>query len=79
MKRLLLLLPLLFVAQSSQANDIERIKKCAQEVRLERARWYFNETGITASPSSSAAQDYANQMEATGMKTKTPIPFRLCM
>lgn len=79
MKRLLLLLPLLFVAQPSQANDIERIKKCAQEVRLERARWFFNETGITVSPSSTAAQDYANRMEAMGMKTKTPLPFRLCM
>ncbi|GCE65780.1 hypothetical protein OMCYN_01726 [cyanobiont of Ornithocercus magnificus] len=77
---LLLLSALLLTAQPALAeSDIERIKKCAQQVRLERARWYFNETGQTTSPSSSTAQDYANYMESMGLKTKTPIPFRLCM
>jgi hypothetical protein len=44
-------------AQPTMAlSDIEYMKKFARQVRLERAQWFFNETGITTIPSSSAAQ-----------------------
>jgi hypothetical protein len=59
-------------------SKVERMKRCAQQVRLERARWFFDETGVMALPSSSAAQDYANRMEAAGLQTKNPIPYRDC-
>jgi len=75
---LLAIAPAIPHTAQAQSSDIERMKRCAQELRLERARCFFEETGITTSPSSSAAQDYANRMEAIGLQTKTPIPFRLC-
>ena len=79
MKQLLLLAAFAVAAQPAMAlSDIEYMKKCARQVRLERAQWFFNETGITTIPSSSAAQDYANRMEAMGLQTKTPIPYREC-
>ncbi|MCP9903138.1 hypothetical protein KBY85_03145 [Cyanobium sp. BA5m-10] len=59
-------------------SAIERIKKCARDLKVERQRWYFEETGMTTTIDSGAAQDYANLLEAQGTAPKRPLPFRLC-
>ena len=59
-------------------SAIERMKKCARELKVERQRWYFEETGLTTTIDSGAAQDYANLLEAQGTAPKRPLPFRLC-
>lgn len=65
---------------TAQAPDtaIERMKKCAHDLRVERQRWYFEETGMTTTIDSGAAQNYANLLEAQGTVPKRPLPFRLC-
>ena len=56
MKRLLLpLLAALALPTAVNAEtDIEYMKRCAQEVRLMRMNWYFDETGQTTTSYSSA-------------------------
>ena len=54
------------------------MKKCARDLKKERQRWYFDETGITTTIDSGAAQTYANLLEAQGIEPKRPLPFRLC-
>ena len=68
------------VTSTAQAPDtaIERMKKCAHDLRVERQRWYFEETGMTTTIYSGAAQNYANLLEAQGTAPKRPLPFRLC-
>jgi hypothetical protein len=68
------------VTSTAQAPDtaIERMKKCAHDLRVERQRWYFEETGMTTTIDSGAAQNYANLLEAQGTAPKRPLPFRLC-
>ena len=57
---------------------VERMKKCANHLKVERQRWYFDETGMTTTIDSGAAQNYANLLEAQGIEPKRPLPFRLC-
>jgi hypothetical protein len=57
---------------------IERMKQCAHDLKAERQRWFFEETGITTTIDSGAAQAYANQLEAAGLEPSRPLPFRLC-
>ena len=54
------------------------MKKCAHGLKVERQRWYFEETGMTTTIDSGAAQNYANLLEAQGTAPKRPLPFRLC-
>jgi hypothetical protein len=54
------------------------MKKCAHGLKVERQQWYFEETGITTTIDSGAAQTYANLLEAQGVAPKRPLPFRLC-
>jgi hypothetical protein len=65
---------------ASPAPDtaVERMKKCAHDLKVERQRWYFEETGMTTTIDSGAAQNYANFLEAQGAAPKRPLPFRLC-
>ena len=64
----------------SQAPDtaVERMKNCAHDLKVERQRWYFEETGMTSAIDSGAAQNYANLLEGQGVAPKRPLPFRLC-
>jgi len=57
---------------------VERMKKCAHGLKVERQRWYFEETGITTTIDSGSAQTYANLLEAQGVAPKRSLPFRLC-
>ena len=57
---------------------VEAMKKCASDTLVARQRWFFDETGITTTKYSGAAQRYANMMSAQGLKTKTPIPIANC-
>jgi hypothetical protein len=65
---------------TAPASDsaVERMKKCAHGLKVERQRWYFEETGMTTTIDSGAAQNYANLLEAQGTAPKRPLPFRLC-
>ena len=69
-------------AESSTApapdTAVERMKKCAHDLKVERQRWYFEETGMTTTIDSGSAQNYANLLEAQGVAPKRPLPFRLC-
>ena len=69
-------------AESSTApapdTAVERMKKCAHDLKVERQRWYFDETGMTTTIDSGAAQNYANLLEAQGIAPKRSLPFRLC-
>jgi hypothetical protein len=58
--------------------EIERMKQCARNAKLERARWFFEETGIPTTPDSGAAQRYADVLNARGLEPKRPIPTTLC-
>lgn len=62
----------------SPDSVVERMKKCAHDLKVERQRWYFEETGMTTTIDSGAAQNYANVLEAQGIAPKRPLPFRLC-
>jgi hypothetical protein len=59
-------------------SAVERMKKCARDLKVERQRWFFDETGMSTTIDSGAAQDYANLLEAQGVAPKRPLPFRLC-
>lgn len=58
--------------------EIEAMKACARKAKLARARWFFEETGITTTPDSGAAQEYSNRLEAAGIAPKKPIPAPSC-
>ena len=62
----------------SKDSAVEAMKKCASDALVARQRWFFDETGITTTKYSGAAQRYANMMSAQGLKTKTPIPIANC-
>ena len=55
-----LLVALAFPIAVNAESDIEYMKRCAQEVRLMRMNWYFEETGITTTSYSSSPQDLQN-------------------
>ena len=57
---------------------IEEMKECASDALVARMRWFYDETGVTTTKYSGAAQRYANMMEAAGLQTKTPIPSPVC-
>ena len=65
---------------TAQAPDtaVERMKNCAHDLKVERQRWYFEETGMTSAIDSGVAQNYANLLEGQGVPPKRPLPFRLC-
>ena len=65
-------------AQPAVDPQIEAMKQCAHDLKVERQRWFHDETGMTTTIDSGVAQAYADQMAAAGMETKTPLPFRLC-
>ncbi len=58
--------------------EIERMKQCAKDAKKARMRWFYEETGLTTTADSGAAQSYYNQMKSMGISTKTPIPSPLC-
>jgi hypothetical protein len=58
--------------------EIERMKQCARDAKLERARWFFEETGIPTTPDSGAAQRYADVLAAQGLEPSRPIPLPFC-
>lgn len=69
--------------EAPQAVDPEKVaikemKECASDALTARMRWFYDETGVTTTKYSGAAQRYANMMEAAGLQTKTPIPSPVC-
>ena len=72
------LAPAATTAPSAANSAVEWMKKCARDLKKERQRWYFDETGMTTTIDSGAAQAYANLLEAQGIEPKRPLPFRLC-
>ena len=72
------LAPAATTAPSAANSAVEWMKKCARDLKKERQRWYFDETGMTTTIDSGAAQTYANLLEAQGIEPKRPLPFRLC-
>lgn len=72
-------LPIAAPANTSIADSkIKAMKQCAHDLKVERQRWFFEETGLTTTIDSGAAQAYANQLEAAGLEPNRPLPFRLC-
>ena len=61
-------------------TDIEYMKKCAQEVRLMRMNWYFEETGMTTTSYSSAPQDLQNYYDTYDIEPNTgrELPYKDC-
>ena len=82
MKRLLLpLLAALALPTAVNAEtDIEYMKRCAQEVRLMRMNWYFDETGQTTTSYSSAPQDLQNYYDNYGIEPNSghELPYKDC-
>ena len=70
--------PAVVAAAPAVDPAVEAMKQCAHDLMVERQRWFFDETGMTTTLRSGAAQSYADHMAAAGLETKTPIPFRLC-
>ena len=74
------------VGQSTPKTDVYKaanpevaaMKACAREAKLARARWFFEETGITTTPDSGVAQAYSDQLAAAGIAPKSPIPMPIC-
>ena len=64
--------------QPAELSDVEKMKKCASDALVARMRWFYEETGVTTTKYSGAAQRYADQMRAAGLQTKTPIPTPNC-
>ena len=82
MKRLLLplLAALVLPTAVNAETDIEYMKRCAQEVRLMRMRWYFEETGQTTTSYSSAPQDLQNYYDTYDIAPKSgqELPYKDC-
>jgi hypothetical protein len=66
------------VSRTAANPEVEAMKACARKAKLARARWFFEETGITTTPDSGAAQAYSNQLAAAGIAPKRPIPTPVC-
>ena len=79
-----LLIPLLaalaFPIAVNAESDIEYMKRCAQEVRLMRMNWYFEETGMTTTSYSSAPQDLQNYYDTYDIEPNTgrELPYKDC-
>jgi len=66
------------VSRAAANPQVEAMKACARKAKVARARWFFEETGITTTPDSGAAQAYSNRLKAVGIAPKRPIPAPVC-